>query len=172
MKQIQEKLNNFSAYRNGTDYLGVVDIELPSLESMSETVSGAGIGGEIESPTIGHFGSMTTSLNWRTLAKPNFVLARQESHQLDFRGSIQEWDTATSTYKQVGVKVSMRAIPKTTGLGTFAVGATMDNTNELEVTYIKIDYDGANVVEIDKFNMICVIDGVDFLAEVRANLGM
>lgn len=172
MKQIQEKLNNFNAYRNGTEYLGVVDVELPSLESMSETVSGAGIGGEIESPNLGHFGSMTTTLNWRTLAKPSFVLARQESHQLDFRGSIQEYDTATASYKRVAVRVAMRAMPKTTALGTLAVGATMDNTNEMEVTYIKIDYEGSTVVEIDKYNMICIIDGVDYLAEVRANLGM
>ncbi|MDU5945830.1 MAG: phage major tail tube protein [Paenibacillus macerans] len=172
MTQIEEKLNHFNAYRNGTEWLGVVDIELPSLESMSETVSGAGIGGEIDSPNLGHFGSMTVTLNWRALAKSNFVLARQESHQLDFRGSIQTWDKSTSAYKQVQVKVSVRAIPKTTGLGTFTVGGTMDNTNEMEVTYIKIDYDNATVLEIDKFNMICVIDGVDFLAQVRANLGM
>lgn len=172
MSQIQEKLNHFNAYRNGTEWLGVVDVELPSLESMSETVSGAGIGGEIESPNLGHFGSMVVALNWRTLAKPNFTLARQESHQLDFRGSIQTMDKSTSTYRHIQVKVSVRAIPKNTGLGTLTVGGTMDNTNEMEVTYIKIDYDNATVVEIDKYNMICVIDGVDFLAEVRANLGM
>ncbi|MGF9821967.1 phage major tail tube protein [Brevibacillus agri] len=33
-------------------------------------------------------------------------------------------------------------------------------------------HDGETVVEIDKFNYVCVIDGVDYLAKVRSNLGL
>lgn len=171
-KQIPEKLNNFTAYRNGSEFLGVADVDLPDLESMTETVNGAGIAGEIDSPNIGHFASMTTTINWRVLDRANFKLARQEVQALDFRGSIQAFDPTAGGYKQIPVKVTIRGLPKTTPLGSLAVGSTMDNSNELEVFYIKILYDNQTVVEIDKLNFICIIDGVDYLAEVRANLGM
>ena len=60
--QIPERLINFRVYLDGSDLLGVASVELPSLESMSDTVSGAGIAGEVESPILGHFGSMTVTL--------------------------------------------------------------------------------------------------------------
>lgn len=170
-KQIPDKLTNFTAFRNGSEYLGVVDVDLPDLESLSETLSGAGIAGEIDSPLIGHFGSMTTTLNWRVLERANFKLARQEVHQIDFRGSIQTVD-ATQNYIHVPVRVTIRGLPKTTPLGSLSVGGTMDNSNELETIYIKIVYNGETVVEIDKLNFICLIDGVDYLAQVRENLGL
>ncbi|PWK16063.1 phage major tail tube protein [Tumebacillus permanentifrigoris] len=172
MKQISEKLINYSVYRNGTEFLGTSDVTLPDLESLSETVKGAGIAGEVESPTLGHFGSMTVSLNWRTLDAPNFRLAQQKSHALDFRGSIQTYDTGAGEYKPVGVKVSVRGTPKKTSLGKLEVGGTMDTSNELEVTYIKVLIDNKIVLELDKFNFICVIDGVDVLKDVREQLGM
>lgn len=170
--QIPTVLNNFSAYAAGNIYLGVSDVDLPDLEAMTETVSGAGIAGEIDSPILGAFASMTTTLNWRTLDRSAFRLARQEGQALDFRGSIQVFDATTSTYKHASVKVTIRALPKNMPLGSLATGSTMDSSNELEVTYIKILLDGETVTEIDKFNMICIIDGVDYLAEVRKNLGM
>ena len=38
--------------------------------------------------------------------------------------------------------------------------------------YIKVMLEGEVMVEIDKYNYICVIAGVDYLAEVRTALGL
>ena len=38
MNQVPEKLINFRVYENGVDLLGLADVQLPSLEYMSETV--------------------------------------------------------------------------------------------------------------------------------------
>lgn len=172
MTKIAEKLINYSVYRDGTEFLGTADVQLPSLEALTETVKGAGIAGEVDSPTLGQFGSMTVTLNWRTLAVPNLRLAQQKSHALDFRLAIQQYDTVSGGYKSVGHKVSVRAIPKKTDFGKVEAGATMDASNELEVTYIKIIIDNKTVLELDKFNFICIIDGVDQLKEVREQLGL
>lgn len=59
---VPEKLINFRAYNDGNDLLGVTDVQLPSLDAMTETVKGAGIAGEVDSPVLGHFGSMETVL--------------------------------------------------------------------------------------------------------------
>ena len=170
--KIPERLTNYTAYKNGGEYLGTVDVELPSIEALTDTIKGAGIAGEIDSPTLGHFASMSVKLNWRTVGTSLISLSIPKSHQLDFRGSQQILNAGTGEYEHQAVKVSVRAMPKVTELGKLEVGATTDSSNELEVSYIKIDIGGKNMLEIDKLNFICVIDGVDVLEEVRKNLGM
>lgn len=172
MNKISEKLINYSGYLDGTDYLGTVDVELPSLEAMTESVTGAGIAGEFDGPVLGHYGSMTVTLNWRTLTRPQFKLAKQKSHTIDFRGAQQIYDAANGTYETQGTRVSIRGIPKTTGVGTLAPATTTGSSNELEVSYIKIEIDGERILEIDKFNFIAYVDGEDVLENVRQQLGM
>jgi len=169
--KIPEKITGYSVYRNGSTYLGTADVELPNLEALTETIKGAGIAGEVDSPTIGHFSSMTCTLNWRTVDPASIELNAPELHSLDFRAAQQVLDSALGTYSSVPVKVSVRAIPKTLNLGKFEVGATTDTSNELEVVYLKIIHDGKVTTEIDKFNSICIINGKDYLAAERAALG-
>ena len=59
--KVPERLINFRVYNDGNDLLGVANVDLPSIEAMSDTVSGAGIAGEVESPILGHFASMTAT---------------------------------------------------------------------------------------------------------------
>lgn len=172
MPEIPEKLINFSVYKDGKDWLGLASVDLPSIDAMTETVSGAGIAGEVDSPTLGHFGSMTMTLNWRTLSRPGANLFEQKAHSLTIRGAQQVYDSQNGEYRSVGVAVTVRATPKTGALGSLAPNTATNSTNEMEITYIKIDIDGKTVLEIDKFNFKCVINGVDTLAEVRQQLGM
>ena len=110
---VPEKLINFRVYENGNDLVGVADVELPSLETMTETVKGAGVAGEVDSPVMGHFGSMELTLNWRTLEKTNIKLAVFGGVALDLRGSQQVYDSNSATLKTIGTKVVIRGIPKT-----------------------------------------------------------
>lgn len=64
---VPEKLINFRVYNESEDLLGLADVTLPSFESMTETIKGAGLAGEIDSPVLGHYGSMEVEFNWRTL---------------------------------------------------------------------------------------------------------
>ncbi len=169
---VPEKLINFRVYMNGDDLVGISDVTLPKLEAITETVKGAGIAGEIDSPTIGHFGSMELELNWRTLLKTNVILAKPTGVDLDLRGAIQMNDSATGTLKSVPAKVVVRGLPKSTDLGKLEMGATTDTKNTIEVTYIKVTIDGSDVFEVDKYNYICTIDGTDDLSDVRTALGL
>ncbi|MBA2943213.1 phage major tail tube protein [Paenibacillus sp. CGMCC 1.16610] len=172
MKQIPEKVTGYSVYHEGSTFLGVADVTLPSLESLSETIKGAGIAGEVDSPTIGHFSSMTCTLNWRTIDPTAIRLAAPKAHALDFRASQQTYDTQTGAYLPIGAKVSVRAIPKKFDFGKLESGATTDSSSEFEVIYLKATVDGKTVVEIDKYNYICIIDGVDYLAAIRQQLAL
>lgn len=172
MNQVPEKLINFRVYEDGTDLLGIADVELPSLEAMTETVKGAGIAGEIESPVLGHYGSMTCTINWRTVVKPTVQLAEPRAHNLDFRGATQLYSAGSGEYRVQALKVTVRGIPKTTNLGKLDVGTTSDASNEFEVLYLKVSIDGRTIVEIDKYNYVCVINGVDYLRQVRSAMGL
>ena len=172
MNEIPEKLISFRVYQSGNDLLGVADAELPSLEYMSETVKGAGVAGEVESPTIGHFGKMSLKLNWRTVTKPLIFLAKPIAHALDLRGAIQTYDASSGEYKITPLRVAVRALPKKAELGKMEMNSSGNGSNEFEVIYIKIDLDGETLAEIDKYNYICNIGGTDYLTEVRTALGL
>lgn len=172
MNQVPEKLNDFRVYRDGNDLLGVADVSLPDIEFLSETVKGAGIAGEVDSPTVGQLASMQLSLNWRTITKPLTILAQQKAHALDLRGSMQIFEAAMGEYRQVPVKIAVRGLPKKIGLGKFDKGSSTDSSSEFEVIYMKISINGETVIEIDKYNYVCVINGVDYLLQVRIALGL
>ena len=83
--KVPERLINFRVYNDGNDLLGVANVDLPSIEAMSDTVSGAGIAGEVESPILGHFGSMTATFTCRTITPELAKLSNQKAHALDLR---------------------------------------------------------------------------------------
>lgn len=170
--KIPEKLISFRVYRDGNDLLGVADAELPELEPMSETVSGAGIAGEIESPTPGHFKSLALKLKWRVLHADLTSLAAHKAHHLDLRGSIQRYDGGAGEYANYPVKVLVQAIPKKISLGKLETAKPQDNDSEFECVYLKLWIDGKERLEVDKLNYIYVVDGVDYLRDVREHLGL
>ncbi len=169
---VPEKLIAFRAYDDGDDLLGVTDITLPSLDAMTETVKGAGIAGEVDSPVLGHYGSMETVLNWRNLTKPLIMLAKQKGIKLDLRGAQQFYDAGAGEYVTKPVKCVVQGVPKKTELGKFDVGTGTGSNSTIETTYIKVVIDGETVLEIDKYNYIAKIGGTDYLADVREALGL
>lgn len=170
--QVPERLINFRVYNDSNDLLGVATVDLPELESMTDTVSGAGIAGEVETPVLGHYSSMTTTITWRTLEQAAMSLSAQKAHAIDVRGSQQVYDAANGEYTTKAIRVSMRVVPKNVSLGTLEPGATTDTEQEFEVLYLKVFIGGKSVCEIDKYNYIAKFGDTDTLASVRANLGL
>lgn len=169
---IDTQLVDFSAFLEGNTFLGVASVQLPSLEMKSSTLTGAGISGDIDSITPGHFGPMPITFTWRTAPTQEAVqLMKPKAHLIDFRGVVQLFDKTTGTYKNIGKKVTVRAFPKKLDLGKAEPSSTMDATNEMECTYLKIAEDGKTMIEIDKLNNIYVVDGTDYLADYRSILG-
>lgn len=172
VNSIPEKLINFNVYDDGNKLVGITnEVTLPTLEPITETISGAGIAGEVDSPTLGHFGSMTIDIPFRTVTDQSFKLFKPEAQLITLRGSQQAYDTAAGNVNKIPVKVVLRTQPKSMDLGTFTVGGPTNTTNTLEVLYIKITVDGVDVLEVDKYNFIYKVNGVDYLAEVKDQIG-
>ena len=171
--QVPERLVNFRVYNDSNDLLGIATVDLPELEAMSDTVSGAGIAGEVESPVLGHYSSMTTTFTWRVIEAAAMTLSAQKAHAVEVRGSQQVYDAANGTYSTTPIRCSMRIIPKTVSLGSLEPGATTDTEQEFEVLYLKVFVNNKAVIEIDKYNFIAKFgDSDDILASVRSDLGL
>jgi len=169
---INEKLVNFRVYNDAKDLLGIATVDLPELAAMTDTVSGAGIAGEVDSPVLGHFQSMSVTLHWRTIEAAAMSLAAQKAHHLEIRGSQQQYDAGSGLYSTVPVRLVVKGTPKTTSLGSFEPGSTTDTTTELECSYLKLVVANKELVEIDKYNYIARFNGADALQSVRSDLGL
>ena len=170
--QIPERLINFNVYGGDNTLYGVATVEMPTITAMTDTVKGAGIAGEIDSPVMGHYASMTTKLTWRTVEAAAMNLAKQEAHAVEIRGSQQVYDAANSQYSSVAVRASMKIVPKNVTLGTFDPGATTGTEQEFEVLYFKFFVAGKEVCEIDKYNYVAKFGDTDLLSTVRSDLGL
>ena len=72
---IPDKLHDFNVYSNANKLIGISgEVKLPELAAMSETLSGPGIMGEIDSPTPGFFSGMEQEIPFRTLYEDMFSL--------------------------------------------------------------------------------------------------
>lgn len=171
--QIPEKLINFRAYGGvgSLEILGMTDIELPKFEAITDTISGAGIAGEYDSPVIGHFKSMTVKLKWRTFTKFAISLLAPVQQTFDLRASVQTQDPMLGVLTTDPWRVELRGQPKGLEPGKLEPGKPTDATCEIEVAKMIISNAGVPLVEIDKFNMIYRVGGFDYLRGVRVDLG-
>jgi uncharacterized protein len=169
---VPEKLNDFRVYFNGSNLAGTADIQLPSFEQITETIKGAGIAGEYESPTLGHFQSMKLTINWRILNEDVISLIAPVVGSFDCRGANQVLDAATGQYSMVPCRVLVRGVANKNELGKMEKGSPYDASSEIEIAYIKIDINGKTLVELDKLNYKFVVNGKDYLADVRKALGL
>lgn len=170
---IPEKVVNYNVYDEGEKLVGVTaEVTLPNLENMTEAISGAGLAGEFESPTPGHYGSIQIEIPFRTLNDPSFKLAVPGGRTLTLRAAQQSYDVSAGRLQHRGLKITLKVLPKGLDLGTLAVAKPTETKNTLEVVYIKIEEGEAGamttLLELDKLNFICIINGVDVLEQVRA----
>lgn len=172
MSVIPEKVINFKVYLDDVDLLGAADLELPSLEYMTETHSGSGIAGEVETPVLGHIQSIQLKITFRTWTERLTSLSKPKAHLLTARGSLQRYDAASGELKPEAMKVVMQGLIKKADLGKFEPGKQQDNEYEMEVLYLKVTLGGREQVELDKYNYIFRVDGEDYLQQVREHLGL
>ncbi len=170
--KIPDKLVQYYVFDGDNMMIGVADLTLPDLTYMSETVKGAGIGGEIDMPIIGSLQSMSTSITWRSLVEETAMFLEPKGHTFYAKGSVQEFNSDKSDYKQIPLKVTMRVLPKSLKMGKLDPGTSIGTTSDFEILYLKLEINNNVMYEIDKANSIFFINGVDYLAAVRRTAGL
>ncbi len=166
MKGIPTKINMFNLYRDGSKQFGTGDeVTLPDFEAMTETLSGPGILGEVECPTVGHYGSQEMEIPFRVMNDEMFSMVTPGS-TITLRSSIQ--NDGSDGIEYTGLRVVIRGMVKSLSSGKVKQGSPTDSKVKLEVTYILIELDGKPKIELDKFNSVYKVNGVDLLEKARA----
>jgi uncharacterized protein len=165
-KKIPARLNDYAIYLSGggrLTSLGTANVTLPTIEALSDTISGTGMLGEAEVPTIGHFGSMELELEWNTVDGNAVTLASGMKKDIVIRARMQTESSLGHDFESVRVYASVR--PKTIDLGSLEIGSATGTTNTLECVAIKVVVADKDKLEIDKFAGIYRVDGKSMLPE-------
>lgn len=165
---IPEKINDFNTYLDGNKMIGVgASVTLPEFNMKTSTVTGAGINGEIDSPNIGQFEAMEQELQFATLySSAADMLSPMSTVNLTLRAAQQIYDK-TGGYAFKGLRVVEQGRVKSFNPGKVEKGESMEATIKLELTYIMIEVDGKQLVEVDKLNGVYKVLGKDMLEAVK-----
>jgi len=162
----------YEVYHDGYRFLGIAEAELPALTAMTQEVSGGGIAGQVDSPVLGHFQAMGLTLTWRTVTEEIRRVLETRYHQIELWAAIQTLDPGSGQFKVTQQKVITKAAPKAYTLGNLQIGQLQGTTMEFELSYLKLVYDSQEMFELDKYNFIYRINGVDQLADVKSAVGL
>jgi uncharacterized protein len=146
------------------------DVSLPSIEKLTDTIKGAGIMGEIDLPTHGQVGAMSLAVNFRADNPKYAMLSRPGEIKLEV---VRVVDVFDSSQIKTGIqqhKVFITGINKVYNPGTVDVNASADGSVEFEVLQYRKVVDGREVLNIDKLNFKYVVNGVDYMAQLRSAL--
>lgn len=171
MPKQPEAYIDFEVYEDAVNYVGVANITPPDITYLSQTITGAGIGGNVEAILIGMVEAMTCQMNFRSVTDAATKLAEPRKHNLDLRVAEQYWDTVAAAKEVQADKYVMVVMPKTTSPGQIAPASASAASGQYPVYRYEAYKDGKELWCIDPWNYICRINGVDYMEPVRKALG-
>lgn len=171
--KIPEIINNCNCYDGGSNKLiGVTgEVTLPEIEFLSETLSGLGTLGEIDAVAVGHTSAIEQEVPFTNLYNDIFKLMNpKDGVHLVIRESLQVKDTATGATSHVPLRFVIKGSFKKFTVGNAKKGGLGEPSVTIGVTYILIEINKKNKLELDKYNNVFKIDGKDMLADIKANV--
>jgi len=162
---------DFAVYEDSDEFLGIANATMPDKNSKVVSMSGAGIGGDVEVPVPGHYDAMSLTLNFRTYTERAAKLREHRRHNIELRAAQQNEDPVTGVLNVSSVKHVLVVVPKSASGGTLAPAASAEVGIGFSVRYWATFINGIKVDEIDQLNRIDIINGIDYNEPVRKALG-
>ena len=85
---------------------------------------------------------------------------------ITIRGAQQISNVSAGTLEAQGFKVTFKGKTKEFDLGKLSNGNPTETKVTIELEYLRVDIDGVKMVEVDKYNFIYYLNGVDYLEQV------
>jgi uncharacterized protein len=172
MAQINvNRVTNANVYINGSSFLGKAEeIDMPKITAVMAEHKALGMAGKLELPA--GFDKMEARIKWNSFYKDAMVLMGNpyEVVSLQCRSSLETYTAAQRT-AEVPVVVFIKGQFKSIPTGNFKQHDNVEMESNLAVTYVKVEIDGQPVVEFDALANIYKVNGIDILAQYRANIG-
>lgn len=168
--KVGNKVINYSVYVATKKVGDTTSIELPEIEFLTDSISGAGIIGEIDLPSLYQVGSMSLSISTRVSNNPDDLALLMSSRDIEIRWVTDAIDTSNATSDVVGHKAFIKCVPKKLGEGKLEPGSAQDGSYEYEILSYKRVTNGKNILEIDKLNGVFSVNGVDQTKSINSLL--
>ncbi|KVM69848.1 phage tail protein [Burkholderia ubonensis] len=166
---VPETLNNMALYVDGRGFAGrSPEVNPPKLKLKTEDYRAGGMDAPVKVDQ--GMEALQASFSMGSLERDVlkfFGLADGNAFNGTFRGAFRD-----TKGKVKAVAAIMRGMLSEYDPGSWKPGDKSEVKYTVELSYYKMEIDGAVVHEFDVLNMIRVIDGVDQLADVRKALGM
>ncbi|WP_337263321.1 MULTISPECIES: phage major tail tube protein [unclassified Serratia (in: enterobacteria)] len=169
---LPRKLKLFNYYLNGNSYLGQVEeVTLPKFTVKTEDYQGGGMIGSVAVDLGFEAGALDMEV---TMGGITFELMSQygipnaDGMQSRFAGSYQAEDSGDA----IPVEIQTRGRFVEIDTGNAKQGENTQHKYSLKNTYCKLTHNGAVLFELDIINMVYIVNGVDRMAQHRANVGL
>jgi len=163
----------FRIYEDSVNEIGLAKLTLPTQAYETITINASGTMGPIDVPLMGMLGNMELGLSFLSVSDPdNYAkMLEPRKHQIEARVSEENWDIEDAEMGTWEVKHVFIARPKSFTAGDVVPSTASNATGTMTVYYWAAYRDGKQLWELDKRNMKCVINGKDYMAKVRKDLG-
>lgn len=142
----------------------------PEIAMMSDGLTGSGIMGEIDLPTLGQLDSMEIEMNLNKTNERAIAMFAPGAHTVEVRWATNVLNTATGSSSVQANKEIVKYLPKTLGLGDIENNETNEGNLVGEVLTYQYIINGKTVIKIDKLNNVFIINGKDYSAAIRSAL--
>lgn len=167
------RITNANIYVNGSSFLGKAEeIAAPMVKSKMSEHKALGLVGTPE--FFAGIEKMEAKIKWNSFY-PEVMAALGDptsNVSLQIRGSLQQYDSNGKNPVEAPVVIYLTAACKDFPLGTFKQHENVELESNLSIYYAKMEIGGVSQFEIDILANIYVVNGVDILAQYRANLGI
>lgn len=142
----------------------------PELAMMSDGVSGAGIMGEIDLPTLGQLDSMEVEVVLNKTNERAIAMFSPGAHTMEVRWVTNVLNSANGASTVQANKEIIKYVPKSLSMGDIENNETNEASLTGEVLTYQYIIAGKTVIKIDKLNNVFIINGKDYSAEIRKAL--
>lgn len=163
------KLKNLNVFNDGVTYIGQAgEVTPPKLVRKLEDWRGGGMDAPIKAD-MGQEGleMEVTCGGFMRDVFGQFAIAQHNGVMLRYAGAYQRDDSGEVD----AVEIVVRGRHEEIDMGKGKPGDDTEFKFKTVCSYYKLSMNGAVLVEIDVQNMICIVNGVDRLAELRAAIG-
>jgi len=167
-RQIPQSIQECNVFINGKGYLGVTkSLKLPSLEF--ETIESKGAMSTEYSMSV----LKPTNIEFKISSLDRNIFTSMALNQYSlrvpflFKASIFQ----SGSTKKLPVSLSITGDILALEIGDFESAKEMEVSIKMSAHFINLTIDAIPTILKDVENMICLIGGVDYMANVRANLG-
>lgn len=166
------RLTNANVYVNGANLLGMAEeVKIPGIKAKMTDHKGLGMVGTAEFPS--GLDKIEATIKWASIyvEAERLMASAYQSMFFQVRGNIETYNSMGLVDQKPGVWL-FTGVLKDSGALTFKQHDNVEKTSTISVYHLEQFVAGSPTLVYDVLANIYIVNGVDQLAQFRANLGI